>query len=222
MSRRTTIAPGAIVFDFDLTLADSRPGFVAAHHFTTQALGLPTPSRDAIARSIGTPLEKIVPRWFPGLDDAAASEYIRVYRKQADEVMESLTTMLPGAREAVQRLGEAGMPLAIVSQKLRHLITSVLERDGIVGCFDHILGGQDVPAFKPEPGGLLLALERLDVAPSDGLYVGDTTIDAEAASRGGIPFVGVLSGVTTRDEFAPYKAQAVLTSVVELPDYLEL
>ncbi len=222
MSRRTTIAPGAIVFDFDLTLADSRPGFVAAHHFATQALGLPEPTRAAIGRSIGTPLEKVVPLWFPTLDGAAVAEYIRVYREQADEVMATLTLMLPGAVATIQRLSEIGIPTAIVSQKLRHLIIAVLEREGIADCFDLVLGGQDVPDFKPDPGGLLLALERLEVEPADGLYVGDTTIDAEAASRGGIPFVAVLTGVTTHDEFAPYQTQAVLDSVVELPDYLEL
>ena len=222
MSRRTVIAPGAIVFDFDLTLADSRPGFVAAHHFATQAMGLPEPTREAIARSIGTPLEKVVPVWWPDLEEAAAAEYVRIYRQQADDVMASLTTMLPGAVAAVQRLGEIGIPLAIVSQKLRHLIESVLEREGIADCFDILLGGQDVPDFKPDPGGILLVLERLDVTTADGLYVGDTTIDAEAAARGEVPFVAVLTGVTRREEFARYGAVAVLNSVAELPEYLQL
>lgn len=222
MSRRTTIAPAAIVFDFDLTLADARPGFVASHHFAAQALNLPSPDRDAIARSIGTPIERTLPRWFPDLGAADAAEYIRVYRRHADEVMVPLTTMLPGARETLRHLGDVAMPMAIVSQKLRHLITGVLEREDLLDCFELVLGGEDIPAYKPDPAGLLLALQRLDVAPADGLYVGDTTIDADTASRGGIPFVAVLSGVTSRAEFAPYATQAILDSVVELPEFLEL
>ena len=222
MSRRTVIVPGAIVFDFDLTLADARPGFVAAHHFTAQALDLPQQDREAIALSIGTPVQRILPRWYPDLDMMGIEEYVRIYRARAEEVMAPLTTMLPGARETLQRLSEVGLPMAIVSQKLRPLIAAVLEREGLIDCFEFVLGGEDIPDYKPDPGGLLLALQRLEVEPADGLYVGDTTIDAEAASRGGIPFVAVLTGVTARDEFTPFPAVAILDSVAELPDYLGL
>ena len=50
MSRRSLIAPTAVIFDFDLTLADSRPGFVISHRHAAEALGLPEPSFEAIGR----------------------------------------------------------------------------------------------------------------------------------------------------------------------------
>ena len=214
------IAPTAIVFDFDLTIADSRPGFIAGHTYAAQQTGVEVLDDETIARSIGTPLDIFVPRVFPTLDPATVTEYIRVYRAKADEVMVGLTTMLPGAAETVRALHEEGLRLAIVSQKLRHLVFAVLERDDLAGCFEVVLGGQDVPAFKPDPRGLQMALERLGVDADDAIYVGDTVIDAEAAANANMRFIGVLTGPTTAQEFEPYKKLTLLDMVNDLPGYL--
>lgn len=220
MTRRSLIAPTAVIFDFDLTLADSRPGFVLSHRHAAARLGLPEPTLDAIGRSIGTPIEKIIPAWYPELSGDKVAQYIYVYRRRADEVMADRTEALPGAREVIDHLREAGLQLAIVSQKLRHLVQAVLDREGMK--LDVVLGGQDVPDFKPHPGGIQLAMQRLGVEADDSIYVGDTTIDAEAAKNAGVRFVGVLTGVTTREEFAPYASIGLLDSVRELPEFLGL
>ena len=220
MTRRSLIAPTAVIFDFDLTLVDSRPGFLVSHRHATAQLGLPEPSAEAIGRSIGTPIEKILPGWYPDMTADRTAEYIRVYRVKAGEVMADLTQVLPGARETLATLHEAGLRLALVSQKLRDLIEAVLEREEMH--FDVVLGGQDVPDFKPDPSGLQLAMQKLGVEPDDAIYVGDTTIDAEAAANAGLRFVGVLSGVTSREEFAPYASIVLLDSVRELPAFLGL
>jgi phosphoglycolate phosphatase len=65
-------------------------------------------------------------------------------------------------------------------------------------------------------------MERLGVEADDAIYVGDTTIDAEAAANAGLRFVGVLTGVTTRDEFTSYASLALLANVGELPELLGL
>ena len=216
------IAPSAIVFDFDLTIADSRPGFIAGHTYAAQQTGVDVLDDETIARSIGTPLDIFVPAHFPGLDPEIITEYIRLYRAKADEVMVGLTTMLPGAAETVRALDDDGLRLAIVSQKLRHLVFTVLEREDLAGCFEVVLGGQDVPAFKPDPRGLQMALDRLGVDADDAIYVGDTVIDAEAAANADMRFVGVLTGPTTAAEFEPYKKLTLLETVNDLPGYLGL
>jgi phosphoglycolate phosphatase len=222
MTRRSLIAPTDIIFDFDLTIADSRPGFIASHTHAAHQLGVPVLDDETIARSIGTPLEIVVPRAYPGMPPETITEYIRTYRAKADEVMVALTSMLPGAADTVRHLDNEGLQLAIVSQKLRHLVFAVLEREGIAGCFEVVLGGQDVPAFKPDPRGLQLALERLNAHPDDALYVGDTTIDAEAAANANLRFIGVLTGPTRAEEFASYEKLTLLDSVNDLPGYLGL
>jgi phosphoglycolate phosphatase len=209
--------PDAIVFDFDLTLADSSEGFVASHGFAARQVGLPPPDAAAILRTIGTPLVKAVPMLYGEAVQPLAEEYVRIYQSHADEVMTGLTRMLPGAVEAVRCLHHAGVRMAIVSQKLRYRVVDVLQREGLLECFEVVLGGEDLPEFKPDPRGLLLALDRLGAAPERALFVGDTTIDAETAQRAGVRFVGVLTGVTSRAELEAYRPVAVLDSVSGLP-----
>jgi phosphoglycolate phosphatase len=220
VTRRSLITPTAVIFDFDLTLVDSRPGFIAGHRYAAERLGVPAPAPEAIERAIGTPLELVVPRIFPTMAAADAAEYVRLYRLKADEVMADLTHVLPGAYETIFHLKHQGVRLAIVSQKLRRLVDPVLQREG--WDIDVVLGGEDVPAFKPDPGGLLLALERLSLEPDDAIYVGDTTIDAEAAANAGLRFVGVLTGPTTREELEKHPSLALLDSVAGLPEFLGL
>jgi phosphoglycolate phosphatase len=221
MQRRTKIVPyQAIVFDFDLTLADSRPGFDACHKYAAERMGLPIPTAEMAGRTIGTPLPlAYVDLYGPG-EAGKAEEYVKLYQARADEVMTELTSMLPGAAGALEALQDAGLRLAIVSQKLRYRVEDVLNREGLMERFDTILGGEDVPAFKPDPRGILMALERLDATREEAIYVGDTTIDAEAAANAGVGFVGLLSGFAQRDDFRQYKPLAVLDDVSQLPEWL--
>jgi phosphoglycolate phosphatase len=210
----------AVVFDFDLTLADSLPGFYVCHDHAAHALGLPQPDRNAVGRLIGTPLPLAL-RSLYGLEDPdAVSEYIRLYQQHADAVMLDLTVMLPGAAEAVQALQGAGLRLAILSQKYRYRIEAVLQREGLLPLFDTILGGEDIPDFKPDPRGLLDAITRLMATPQTAVYAGDTIIDAETARRAGLPFIAVLGGFTERHEFDAYSPLAVIDAVSQLPALL--
>jgi phosphoglycolate phosphatase len=214
--------PRAVVFDFDLTLADSSPGFEACHRYAAERIGIAPPTLDAVRRTIGTPLPLAVPKLYGAAIDGRVDEYIEVYQAHADEVMGPLTLILPGTRETLQRLSNATIPTAIVSQKLRYRVEEVLQREGLLDAFACVLGAEDVPAFKPDPSGLLLALERLGVTATDAIYVGDTTIDAEAAANAALRFVGVLTGPTTREDFASFTTAAIIDDVGQLPDAIGL
>jgi putative hydrolase of the HAD superfamily len=60
---------------------------------------------------------------------------------------------------------------------------------GVGDLFDAVLCAQapEVGVFKPNPRGILVLLERLGVAPSEALYVGDRAeVDAAAARAAGV------------------------------------
>lgn len=210
----------AIVLDFDLTLADSRQGFIACHNFAAAHFELNPPSPEDVEASIGTPLPIVFERFYGTEKAALTDDYIRVYQVKADEVMTDLTVMLPGSADAVRRLRDSGLRLGIVSQKLRYRVEEVLQRESLLDDFDIVLGGDDIPAFKPDPRGLTMAVEALH-APGSAIFVGDTTIDAETARRAGLPFVAVLTGPTTAQEFESFAPLARLPSVASLPDWIE-
>ena len=53
------------------------------------------------------------------------------------------------------------------------------------------LGILDVPRPKPAPDLLLANLERANVPAWAAVYVGDTSVDHEAAAAAGVPYVGI-------------------------------
>lgn len=101
----------------------------------------------------------------------------------------------------LRALCAAGLQLAIVSQKLRPTLLACLEREGLAQCFQLVRGCEDVPAPKPDPGGLLLAADRLNLPPARCLFTGDSLVDQEAARAAGMPFAAMLRGATAREQF---------------------
>jgi HAD superfamily hydrolase (TIGR01509 family) len=94
-----------------------------------------------------------------------------------------------GLEDFLRACKAQGLRLAVLSD---YPATAKLEALGIADYFDLVLCAQspDIGVFKPHPRGLLVALQRLGVAPHECLYVGDRAeVDAVAADAAGIPSV---------------------------------
>jgi phosphoglycolate phosphatase len=205
-----------VVFDFDYTLADSSQGVIACIDFALAKLGLLAVSEEAARQTIGLSLAEGFRELVGSQHIAQADEFARLFVKRADMVMADLTVLLDPVAATVAALQVLGLPLGIVSTKFRYRIEAILEREGLRDAFDVIVGGEDVAEHKPDPTGLLMAIERLGGVPKSTLYVGDSVTDAETARRAHVPFIAVLSGVTPREAFLDYPTYGVWESLSEL------
>ena len=210
----------AVVFDFDYTLADSSRAVIECANTALRGMGLEPASEDAIRRTIGLSLPETLVRLAGEQHRNRADEFRRLWRAKSLRVMVDWTTLLPGVPVAIEALRNLGLCLGIVSTKFRSPIQAVLRRENLFPKFDAIIGGDDVKQFKPDPEGLLLAINQLGAEAGSTLYVGDNVTDAETARRAGVPFLAVLSGVTSRDEFSGYSVLEFLESVGHLPSFL--
>lgn len=210
----------AVLFDFDYTLADSSDAIVECFGAGLAAVGLPAIAPERIRRTIGLPLPEAL-RALHGVDDAAlAARFREGFHALAECIMHERTRVFAPVAEVVGALRATGLATAICSTKRRGQIERILARHALLDGFDAIVGGEDVTRHKPAPDALLLALEKLGLAPEGAVYVGDHRVDADAAAQAGIPFVAVLSGPSPREDFAGRPVRAFLDSVAELPDLL--
>lgn len=214
--------PAALIFDFDYTLADSSPAVIACAAHAFERMGLAPAGADAVRATIGLSLPETLVRLAGEEQRPRAEEFRGYFRELSDRIMVAQTTLFPFVPETVRALRRRGLLLGIVSTKFRCRIEDVLERDGLAGAFDPIVGGDDVTEFKPSPEGLLAAAARMKQRPEAVLYVGDSVTDAETARRAGIPFVAVLSGTTPAAAFDPYRPAAVWENIAALPGWLDL
>ena len=212
---------GSVIFDFDYTLADSSDGVIECVNYALGRLGLPAAADDAIRHTIGMSLPRTLTALVGEEHAEHSDEFMRLFIERADVVLHDLITVFEFVPQMVDVLLRSGITLGIVSSKFRRRIERVLLRDGLDGRFEVIVGGEDVETLKPDPTGLLRAVDTLGTPRELCLYVGDSVTDAETARRAGVRFAAVLSGVTVREAFADYEPVMVLGCAAELPVMLE-
>ena len=94
--------------------------------------------------------------------------------------------VVPGAVEAVHRLTDGGLRLAVASSSNRELIDAVLRRLGLTGLFEVTVSSEEVPRGKPAPDVYLEAALRLGVAPARCIAVEDSASGIRAAHAAGM------------------------------------
>lgn len=212
----------AIIFDFDLTLADPTKGTIECVNFALERLGLPHADDERIKRTIGLSLEDTLLRLTEQTKSQDVSLFISSFVERADQVMAELTLVFDSVPATTRRLLEMGFELGIVSTKFRYRIEEILAREGLLDRFRVIIGGEDVSEHKPHPSGLIAAMSRMKMDTDDVLYVGDSTVDALAAERAKVPFIAVLSGTTSETEFNETAKIAVIDDISTLPRLLRV
>ena len=97
--------------------------------------------------------------------------------------------VLPGAVEAIGRLREAGLRLAVASSSNRELIEAVLETLELTDSFEQVVSSEEVPRGKPAPDVYLEATGRLALDPGVCAAVEDSTNGLLAAAAAGLVVV---------------------------------
>jgi len=207
-----------VIFDFDYTLADSSQGATECIRYALGRLGLPTVSYERACQTIGLSLAETFHELTGRPRGDQSDAFARLFVERAEKVMAAGTVLFDTVPRAIHTLKAHSIDLGIVSTKYRRRIEGILAREGLMGAFDVIVGGEDVARHKPDPEGLHKAVEALGA--TQPLYVGDSRTDAQTAQRAGVPFVATLTGVTARDAFAGYDVVGFLDNLDELPDLI--
>ena len=212
--------PAGILFDFDYTLADSSDAVVDCVRVAFENMKLPAVDHEEVRRTIGLSLPETFRVLSGQREEEQVLEFRSHFRERSNQIMVDWTRFLPGVPETIAKLSELDLRLGIVSTKYRFRIQDTLRRDGLLDAFDIIVGGDNVEHLKPDPSGLLLAARDLSQPVDKLVYVGDSVTDADAAQRADMPFVGVMTGWATSDDFATYEPKAILDDLSSLPGRL--
>lgn len=205
------------LFDFDYTLADSSRGIVICFRNVLERHGHTGISDEAIKRTIGKTLEDSFSILSGITTPETLAEYKKEYVKEADTYMTVNTFFFPETVTVLKTLKSQGAQIGIISTKFRFRIREMVDQHFPKDFFDIIIGGEDVKQAKPDPQGIKKALRRLHRRKSKTLYIGDSTVDAETAQAAKVDFVGVLNGMTTREELMVYPHRQILDNLSLLP-----
>jgi phosphoglycolate phosphatase len=216
------INPEAVIFDFDFTLADSSKAIVECVGCALEQLGFEVPRSEQIFDTIGLSLPETFRRLTVAADSSMEARFVQYFHHHADQIMDGATLMYDCVPGVLETLRGANVRTGIVSTKLNYRISNILQRNGLDHLFDVIVGADNVANTKPDPEGLLLALNKLAVSSAAALYIGDHVLDAEAARAAGMAFIAVLSGRHSRKQFEDAGCAGIMENVGELVGVLGL
>jgi len=187
-------------FDLDMTLIDSRRAIMASFAAVAADTGVPIDPA-AVDSRLGIKLEDELAFWFPADQVAPA---MRIYREHYLRLAGPLTTVLPGAREAMAAVRAAGARAVVITAKYE--LTARLSLDGVGLAPDELF----TDAHGPEKAAVLAGLGA-------AAYVGDTPADMAAAVQARAHAIGVTTGSFAARELRAAGADLVLASLAEFP-----
>jgi putative hydrolase of the HAD superfamily len=129
--------------------------------------------------------------------EGEALESMRVAMRDRHQSGNMWTHVEDGTAELLERLRKAGYRLGVVSNADGR-VASYLETAGLAKYFDIIVDSHLFGVEKPDPRIFQHALQQLDVAPENAIYVGDVyEVDVLGARAAGIK--AILLHVGDRD-----------------------
>jgi len=186
--------PSAVLFDWDNTLVENWLSIQAAMNAALADAGRPPFDMDQVLASARFSGREVFARVF-GPDWHRPRQIFLAHF--AEHHLAGLRIM-PGAEALLAALGEAGIPMGIVSNKLGDLLRREVAHLGWTDRFFDIVGAQDAPLDKPDPAPIRKALDKAGIEAGPAVWVvGDTDIDMRAGLAAGCS--GILVGPGPED-----------------------
>jgi len=209
-----------ILLDLDGTVVDSRAAYLEAARTTCQRFGQKTPDMKS-ALEIPRRLEQQ-----QRLDDIIGmdvTDFLEVYLKRFYAITLNNAKPFPNIDKTLSDLSRKSK-LALVTMRFvpRAAVVAELKQFGLADYFVHVVTALDTPNPKPSPEALVKAATFMHVDLCDCIVVGDSVSDLKAGRAAGVTTVGILSGLFSREELACEKPDLILSSLSELPEYVEM
>jgi phosphoglycolate phosphatase len=211
-----------VAFDLDGTLVDTAPDLAAAANMMLVILGGRPLPEARVPALIGEGIDQLVAGVLTLTRDGIAPEpaqlssAARLFRDLYEQCLFRRSRLYPGALETLHALQSAGVFSCCVTNKERRFTLPLLEAAGIAELIAFALCAERAEERKPNPMLLIDACQRLGVAPSRMLYVGDSRSDIIAARAAGCRVVAVDYGYHRDLPLAEARPDGIISNLTEL------
>lgn len=180
----------AILFDIDGTLLDTTELIFRCYENTIAVHNLSPKTREEISVIFGKPLGECYQELFPNEDIGSLYETHLSFQEKNLHISKTFKNVVPTLR----KLKNLGFKIAAVTIRSKRTSAKSLEMNDLTPYIDIIVSREDVIHPKPQPDGLVLALDYLKVSPEHTVMIGDTPVDIEAGKNAKIRTIGVTYG----------------------------
>ena len=217
----------AVLIDLDGTLIDTAPDIAAAANATLSSLGLAALDIGQVRSFIGEGIAVLVRRSLATRMSAREAEEklapaLEDFERHYTAMNGQYSSIYPGVVDGLRAMRALNLKLACVTNKTFRFAEPLLAHHALLDLFDTLVAGDSTQAKKPDPAPVLEACRRLGVAPEDGVLIGDSEHDADAARAARVAFVAVSYGYGKADELGPAPAASFRQALERLDRKLPL
>lgn len=175
-----------VIFDLDGTLLNSIEDLTDSVNEALSRCGFPRHSVQEVKNYVGDGVDMLVRRALPPSADqvdynAVYKAFINIYAKN----MNNKTQPYLGIPELLAELCRRGIKMAVVSNKFQDAVTPLIE-DYFGDCIPISVGADENTPKKPDPSGVLKAMEQLGSVRERTIYMGDSDVDVLTARSAGV------------------------------------
>lgn len=208
----------AVIFDLDGTLLDTLADLANSVNRVLASHGYPTHPVADYKWFVGDGSKMLITRALPedqrlpGIIDTSLEAFVADYGQHWHKD----TQPYDGINDLIVALQESALPLSVVTNKPHRFTTVMMDYFFLGRPFFPILGQQDHIPKKPHPHQALVAADKMHVAPSNCVFLGDSAVDMQTAKSAGMHPVGAGWGFRSNRELLTAGALRVLNHPLEL------
>ena len=211
----------AVIFDLDGLLADTEIISLKVYQELLRDFGIPFTEETYSREYSGHREEENVQRFLDTYDLPWNFDQTldRVYELEA-QILAKGVNLKKGAKNLLAFLQREGIPIALATSSVESRARMILDSNGILSLFDHLVFAKDVKRSKPYPDIFLKVCSDLNVLPENCLVLEDSEAGIEAAYRAGIPVICIPDLKIPAQSFLN-KTEQVFQDLDAVRDYLE-
>lgn len=211
-----------VIFDLDGTLLNTLDDLYNSVAFALSENGLAPRTKAEVRQFLGNGMKNLIHRSVPdGTDPETELAAYRAFRAHYKVHCTDLTAPYPGIPEALSRIKEAGIHVAVLSNKADPEAVRLCNLY-VPGLFDSAAGEREGIPRKPSPEGVLTLMKGAGASPGETLYVGDSEVDIETAKNAGVSCLSVNWGFRDTEQLFASGASKVVSTAEEMADAILL
>ena len=208
------------IFDLDGTLLDTLQDLADSTNFALQSYGYPQRSIQEVRRFVGNGIEKLIERALPtSVSFEEKTRVLEAFKTHYGAHCEDHTAPYDGIMDLLDRLTEAGVTIAVVSNKIDFAVQALCKKY-FGSRFSVAVGERKGIRKKPCPDSVLEVLATAGLSPSDAVYIGDSEVDILTARNAGTDIISVTWGFRDRELLLASGAKIFADSAWELEQLL--
>lgn len=206
------------IFDLDGTLLNTIADLATSTNQALEACGFPTHPVEEYPFFVGNGINKLFERALPA-EARTEKNVLRVrthFLPYYDRHNADLSLPYPGIPQLLEHLQEAGVKLAVASNKYQRATQKLISHYFPTIRFAAVFGQREGVPIKPHPQVVEDILAIVPVKKEEVIYIGDSGVDMQTATNACIESLGVTWGFRPREELMQHTPTHIADTAEEV------